>query len=229
MVRIFFAVHLPNNMKKFKKILLFTLILGGPPGLLYFFSKGEYYFKKLPILYGHEKNKPYPYDSINFIDQNGKVLDTSFFKNKIIVVTFMEKGCPYDCKIDGKMMRLLVYNESVNAKGFKDVILITETNDSTQKGRKLIEESLEVDGKKWKFVYSKNFSFYNIKLENGNPYTSKDTKYKNDNKFKRSMLIIDKNKEVRGFLDSSGDIEFKRLMEELRLLKKEYAKKKTVI
>jgi cytochrome oxidase Cu insertion factor (SCO1/SenC/PrrC family) len=216
-------------MKLFKKILLFALIIGGPTGLFYFLSKGEYYFKKLPVLYGPEENQPYAYDSIDFIDQDGKHLTAADFKDKIIVVTFMEQGCPYDCKIDGKMMKLLVYNESVEAKGFKDVILITETNDSTQKGRKIMEESLEVKGEKWKFVYSKKFSFYNIKLENGNPYTSPDEKYKNDKKYKRSMLIIDKKKAVRGFLDSSGDIEFKRLMEELRLLKKEYAKKKTVV
>jgi hypothetical protein len=174
----------------------------------------------------------------------------------------MDPGCPYDCKIDAKMMRLVVYKELVDAPGFKDVVMITEVNDSVAAHRKMIQELLKVDGNKWKFVYSKNFSFFDLVLNGTNPYKvksvdydtrqmfnltmnvlrvmSKDVPLKEEDRqkfneyfeehvYERSILILDKSLRVRSFLNSSESIEFKRVMEELRLLKKEYAKSKKVL
>ncbi len=204
-------------------------MIGGPPGIFLFLASGEYHFKKLPLLYEKNNGVPESYSSISLFDQNNKKITAKFLEGKIVIVNYMAKGCPYNCKIDGKMMKQIIYNELTSAKGFKDVVIITETNDSTTAGRKVIEESLDVNGEKWKFAYSKNFSFFNIDLPNGNPFTSTDKKYKGGKKFERCMMIIDKEKRVRGFIDSSADIEFKRLMEELRLLKKEYGKRKKAV
>lgn len=211
---------------------MLLLVIFGPMGFFYFLSKGEYHFKELPHLYEANNGTPESYKKFELIDQNGDVITQDDLKGKFIIVNYMDKECPYKCKIDGKMMKLIVYNELVNAAGFKDAIIITEVADSSAANRKVIEETLDVDGKKWKFVYSKDFSFFNFNLNGSNPYTTIDDKYVGafeSKLYQRSMLLLDKSFRVRGFLDSSGDIEFKRVMEELRLLYKEYSKKKTVL
>ena len=209
---------------------MLILVCFGPISLFYFLSTGEYYFKKLPFLHDSKKGKPDSYNSFTLIDQFGQPITPDSLKNKLVIINYMDRECPYgDCKMDGKMMRLIVYQEIMDAPGFKDVIIITEVNDSIAKNRKRIQESLEVDGGRWKFVYAKNFSFFNAEINKSNPYLKEDKKYKNGKVFERSVLLLDKKLRIRAFLDNSADIEFKRLNEELRLLKKEYAKKKTVI
>ena len=212
-----------------KKVIMLILTIFGPLSLFYFLSKGEYYFKKLPFLHDSKEGKPASYDAFTLYDQFGKTITADSLKNKLIIVNYMDKGCPYDCKMDGKMMKLIVYKEIMDAAGFRDVVIITEVNDSIPEHRKRIQESLEVDGSRWKFVYSKDFSFFNAEINKSNPYTTNDSKYKDGKVYERSVLLLDKQLRIRGFLDNSADIEFKRLNEELRLLKKEYAKKKTVI
>src|SRR6478735_1558981 len=135
------------------KIIMLILVIFGPISIFYFLSTGEYHFKKLPFLHDSKEGKPESYDSFTLTDQNGTILTPDSLKNRIVIINYMDKACPYDCKIDGKMMKLIVYNEIVGAPGFKDVIIITEVNDSLAKDRKRIQESLEVDGKRWRFVY----------------------------------------------------------------------------
>jgi protein SCO1/2 len=212
-----------------KKAIMLILVCFGPLSLFYFLSKGEYYFTKLPLLHDSKEGKPASYNSFTLYDQEGKTITPDSLKNKLVIINYMDKACPYDCKVDGKMMKLIVYKEIMDAPGFSDVVIITEVNDSIPANRKRIEESLEVDGTRWKFVYSKNFSFFNASINKSNPYLTIDSKYKEGKVFERAVLLLDKELRIRGFLDNSAAVEFKRLNEELRLLKKEYAKKKTVI
>ncbi|HYG50720.1 MAG TPA: hypothetical protein VD905_07440 [Flavobacteriales bacterium] len=216
-------------MKRFKKILMMVLVIFGPISFFYFLSRGEYHFKKLPYLSDDKNGKPASYDSFALTDQFGQTLTPDSLKGHLVVVNYMDKGCPYDCKMDGQMMKLVVYKEITGASGFRDVILITEVNDSVAANRKRIQESLDVDGKRWKFVYSKEFSFFNTMINKSNPYTTDDKKYKDGKVYQRSMLLLDKELKIRGFIDNSANIEFKRLNEEMRLLKKEYAKSKKVL
>lgn len=242
---------------------MLLLVIFGPLSLFYFLSKGEYHFTKLPYLYDETKNhKPVSYNRFSMTDQNGDTITQDYFKDKFAVINYMDATCPYDCNIDARIFKLIVYKELMDASGFKDVVIITEVNDSSAAHRKLIQESLEVDGNKWKFVYSKNFSFFDIQLNSTNPRITKssemDTRqifnmtmevmrhiskehqlnnsvskkidqYFDEKIYQRSILIIDKSMRIRSYLNSSEDIEFKRVMEELRLLKKEYSKKKTVL
>jgi cytochrome oxidase Cu insertion factor (SCO1/SenC/PrrC family) len=212
-----------------KKAIMLILVCFGPLSFFYFLSKGEYHFKKLPFLHDSKEGKPDTYNSFTLYDQEGKTITPDSLKNKLVIVNYMDRACPYDCKIDGKMMKLIVYKEIMDAPGFKDVVIITEVNDSTPAARKRIQESLDVNGKRWKFVYSKDFSFFNASINKSNPYLKVDKKYVDGKVFERSVLLLDKELRIRAFLDNSADIEFKRLNEELRLLKKEYSKKKTVI
>ncbi|HLP14106.1 MAG TPA: hypothetical protein VK177_19395 [Flavobacteriales bacterium] len=216
-------------MKKFKKAVMLILTIFGPITLFWFLAQGEYHFKKLPFLSDDKDGKPDSYNSFVVYDQFGKPITPDSLKGHLVVVNYMDKGCPYDCKMDGQMMKLVVYKEITGAAGFKDVILITEVNDSVPEHRKRIQESLEVDGARWKFVYSKDFSFFNAMINKSNPYTTPDKKYKDGNVYQRSLLLLDYELKIRGFIDNSANIEYKRLNEELRLLKKEYAKKKTVM
>jgi hypothetical protein len=54
----------------------------------------------------------------------------------------------------------------------------------------------------------------------------KDPDHKASLAHHRSVLLIDKEHRIRGFYDLSSSIEYKRIMQELRLLKKQYAKEK---
>jgi hypothetical protein len=244
-------------MWNYKKVIMLVLVCFGPLGFFYFLSKGEYHFTALPYLYDENNHTPKSYEHFEVVDQDGKVLTQDFFKNKFTVINYMDKTCPYDCKIDAKMMRLVVYKELMGALGFSDVVMITEVNDSVPEHRKMIQDLLGVDGNKWKFVYSKHFDFFDIVLNGTNPYITKSSdldarpffnmtmklirglsrevdmkekdrqklnEYFEENIYQRSILILDKSLRIRSYLNSSESIEFKRVMEELRLLKKEYSK-----
>lgn len=250
-------------MWNFKKVVMMLLVIFGPLSFFYFLSRGKYHFTELPYLYDSNNHKPEIYEKFEVRDQYDSILNQDYFNEKFTVINYMDKTCPYgNCKIDAKMMRLEVYRELLEARGFNDVVIVTEVNDPEAANRKVIQDVLGVDGSRWKFVYSENFSFFNLTLNGTNPYTTNSIEletrkmfnltmrvlrkmsnganmkpsdrekledYFKERIYERSLLILDKSLRIRSYLNSSESIEFKRVMEELRLLKKEYSKKEKAL
>lgn len=213
-------------MKKFKRICLMAVIILGPASLFYFFSRGDYHFKQLPYLCDLPEGKPLSYDAFNFKDQNDQPFTNADLKDKIVIVNFLDAHCTEMCKTDRKFFKYEIYNKILSNKGYSDVVIVTETNDSSAQKRKVMQELLGVDGSRWKFVYSNAFSFFDAPINKSNPFRTKDSKFKTGNVHERCVLILDKQLKIRSFFDISHNIELKRILEELQLLKKEYFKKK---
>ncbi len=82
-------------------------------------------------------------------------------------------------------------------------------------------EKLKVDAQQWNFFVSENKLFWDVEL-NGNSILRTDDKDRPGKMmWTRSILLIDPDFRLRGWYDGVHGVELRRLIDELRLLKKE--------
>ena len=235
---------------KYKRIILLLFIIFGPFSLFFLLSRSAHSFKTLDYF---SDGVPPVYKNFSFPSLDGEVLTDEKLKDKILIVTYMRPGCPYrDCNLDAQMMKFVTYDEVMKAQGFSDVVFITEVLDSTGQEAAHIRKALDLeketfwtqyikeknlpgkdhlikmlDNKRWYFIPIKDQSFFNVAIKPTglNPFTSPDSTRPGHFMFERSMLLIDKEKRIRGFYETDQSSQFKNILEDLRVLKKEYAKK----
>lgn len=208
-----------------KRVALMAVIFFLPFSFFYFFSLGSHEFGRLPFLGPENSGKPFVYSDFSFATKSGK-LTKKELEGKIIIATVVGSGCPDDCDLAAREFRFMVYQELVHQKKFKDVIILSELLDTNNAHLSNMNEKMDVEDQYWQFYESENHFFWNVEM-NGHLLLSQDDQGRPDKKFfPRSALLIDKSFHLRGFYDCSQTIEIKRLMDELRLLKKEYDKEK---
>ncbi|MFI5204374.1 MAG: hypothetical protein ACHQF2_07740 [Flavobacteriales bacterium] len=212
--------------KALRSIGLFALLIG-PFSMFFILSKGEHEFQKLPFLFeGNSTGSPAFYNNLTFTTSVNDTMSFSALKGKIIIVSCFAASCPNHCPVDPKMMKFQLFDQILETKGFKDVVMISECEGSDS-AASFMQQTLEVTSNRWFFVsMPAGKSFFNIQLNKNNPYKMKDPDGVSNRAYQHSILLIDKEQRVRGFYNAAKSIEYKRVMQELRLLKKQYAKEK---
>ena len=151
-------------------------------------------------------------------NQNGKEITQANYKDKIYVADFFFTTCQDICPIMTKNM----YRLQEELKNDNDVLFLSHTVipevDTVQQLKKYAIEN-NVDDSKWNLVTGEKKQIYDLARKS---YLAvEDTEYgKFDMIHTENFMLIDKQRQIRGFYDGTNDEEIERLLYDIQILKK---------
>jgi protein SCO1/2 len=172
-----------------------------------------------PIINGNDTIPP-TIKSFSFIDQDSNIITNSTFSDKIYVADFIFLSCPSICpKMNTEMLR--VYNEFKNND---TVLFLSHTIDPENDGVRQLKnfaKSIDVTSKKWHFVTGNQENIYDLAEHSYYSNAYKDSLADGGFTHTGGLLLIDKNRHIRGVYDGTNDLETNRLINDIWILLKE--------
>ena len=172
-----------------------------------------------PIINGNDTIPP-TIKSFSFIDQDSNIITNSTFSDKIYVADFIFLSCPSICpKMNTEMLR--VYNEFKNND---TVLFLSHTIDPENDGVRQLKnfaKSIDVTSKKWHFVTGNQENIYDLAEHSYFSNAYKDSLADAGFTHTGGLLLIDKNRHIRGVYDGTNDLETNRLINDIWILLKE--------
>lgn len=157
------------------------------------------------------------------INQNGDTITQEDYKNKIYVADFFFTTCVSICPIMTDNMVLI--QEEI--KSNPDVMLLSHTVtpliDSVAQLKKYAKEKGVIDSK-WNMVTGDKKQIYELARKSylavkttgdGGPFDMIHTE---------NFILIDKDKQIRGFYDGTNSDEMDKLLHDIKVLEKHYSK-----
>jgi len=156
----------------------------------------------------------------NLINQNGKIITQEDYKDKIYVADFFFTTCQTICPIMTTNMAA-IQKEIIDDI---DVMLLSHSvtpqiDDVAQLKKYALEQG--VDDKKWNLVTGDKKQIYELARKsylavktfgNGDEYDMIHTE---------NFMLIDKKRQIRGFYDGTKQKDMERLLDDIKILKKE--------
>ena len=153
-------------------------------------------------------------------NQNGQKITQEFYSNKIYVADFFFTTCQDICPIMTKNM----YKLQEELKNDNDILFLSHTVipevDTVQQLKKYSIEN-KVDDSKWNLVTGDKKEIYDLARKS---YLAvEDTEYGEfDMIHTENFMLIDKEKQIRGFYDGTNDLEIEKLLKDIEILKQSY-------
>jgi len=159
----------------------------------------------------------------NLINQNGKIITQEDYKDKIYVADFFFTTCQTICPIMTTNMAA-IQKEIIDDI---DVMLLSHSvtpqiDDVAQLKKYALEQG--VDDKKWNLLTGDKKQIYELARKsylavktfgNGDEYDMIHTE---------NFMLIDKKRQIRGFYDGTNEEDMERLLDDIKILKKEPVK-----
>ena len=151
-------------------------------------------------------------------NQNGQIITQDFYKNKIYIADFFFTTCQDICPIMTKNM----YRLQEELKDDNDILFLSHTVipeiDTVQQLKKYAVEN-NVDDSKWNLVTGEKKQIYDLARKS---YLAvEDAEYgKFDMIHTENFILIDKQRQIRGFYDGTNDDEIEQLIYDIEILKK---------
>ena len=159
----------------------------------------------------------------NLINQNGKIITQEDYKDKIYVADFFFTTCQTICPIMTTNMAA-IQKEIIDDN---DVMLLSHSvtpqiDDVAQLKKYALEQG--VDDKKWNLLTGDKKQIYELARKsylavktfgNGDEYDMIHTE---------NFMLIDKKRQIRGFYDGTNKEDIERLLDDIKILKKELVK-----
>lgn len=231
-----------KNMSKKKSqsknkiaVLLLILLL---PSLVYFIlSKSKHHFIEVPIFYatGEVKdtiiNGKKRIDSVyhtipnfKFINQRRDTVTEKNYKGKIYVTDFFFATCQTTClKMTTQMHRL-----QEEFKNNNDVMFLSHTVNPMQDSAEVLAlyaKKVQADSSRWNFVTGEKEKIYEqarkgfflpAEVGNGGP---------NDFIHSNMLVLVDKEKRIRGYYDGTTFSEVNKLIDDIKMLLADYERR----
>ena len=223
-----------KTLKLFRKrdfiIVGFIIVFGAISISLFYFILTPQ--KTLPIYQPYEVNEKLVDSSISYIskyhkisdfeliNQNGVTITQEYYKNKIYVADFFFTTCQSICPIMTKNM--LDLQEQL--KNDKEILLLSHTVtpeiDSVQQLKRYALEN-SVDDSKWNLVTGDKRQIYDLARKS---YLAvEDSEFGDfDMIHTENFMLIDKQRQIRGFYDGTDIKEIERLLLDIEILKNLY-------
>lgn len=200
-------------MKKIAVILLGLLVMSCSP------KKEKLPFLGNPTVNGNETKYP-KVSAFYFLDQNNTVVTNKTFENKIYIADFIFLSCPTICpKMNVEMKKVYdVYKDNTEVSFLSHTI--DPKNDTTEK-LKEYAKALKIDDSKWRFVNGNRDSIYSIATKSYFTTAYPDAKEPGGFVHGGGLLLVDKNRHIRGVYDGTDPKETKRLINDLQILLQE--------
>ena len=152
-------------------------------------------------------------------NQNGEEITQENYRNKIYVADFFFTTCQDICPIMTKNM----YRLQEELKNDKEILFLSHTViPKIDNVERLKEYAIEnnVDDSKWNLVTGDKKQIY--ELARKSYLAVEDSKFeKFDMIHTENFMLIDKEKQIRGFYDGTDDKEIDKLLSDIQILKKQ--------
>lgn len=169
------------------------------------------------------KKKYHTIANFNLVNQNGDTITQEDYKDKIYVADFFFTTCQTICPIMTKNMHAV----QMATISDKDIMLlshsVTPEIDSVAQLKKYAQEK-RVNSSKWNLVTGDRKQIYDLARKSylavkdnsiGDPYDMIHTE---------NFMLIDKQRQIRGFYDGTDPEEIERLLDDIKILKASYNK-----
>ena len=155
-------------------------------------------------------------------NQNGKEITQANYKDKIYVADFFFTTCQDICPVMTKNM----YQLQEELKNDNQILLLSHTVipevDTVEQLKKYAIEN-NVDDSKWNLVTGDKKQIY--ELARKSYLAVEDSNYNEyDMIHTENFMLIDKEKQIRGFYDGTNSEEINRLLKDIEILKQSYNK-----
>ena len=155
-------------------------------------------------------------------NQNGKEITQANYKDKIYVADFFFTTCQDICPVMTKNM----YQLQEELKNDNQILLLSHTVipevDTVEQLKKYAIEN-NVDDSKWNLVTGDKKQIY--ELARKSYLAVEDSNYSQyDMIHTENFMLIDKEKQIRGFYDGTNSEDINRLLKDIEILKQSYNK-----
>lgn len=150
-------------------------------------------------------------------NQDGKIIDQNITNGKIYVADFFFVTCPTICPRMKKNL-LTIYNAY---KGNSNILFLSHTIDPEHDSVSVLNdfaERLGADSKQWHFLTGNRDSIYELATHGYYATALPDSTEPGGYVHSGGLILIDKNKRVRGVYDGTSEKETKTLIEDIELL-----------
>ena len=153
-------------------------------------------------------------------NQNGEKITQENYKDKIYVADFFFTTCQEICPIMTKNM----YKLQQELKNDKEILFLSHTVipeiDNVERLKEYAVVN-NVDDSKWNLVTGDKRQIY--ELARKSYLAVEDSEFeKYDMIHTENFMLIDKEKQIRGFYDGTNDKEIEKLLSDIQILKKQY-------
>ncbi len=224
-----------TDRKAFQRLLLLFLLIF--PSLIYlFFSTGKTQFFSLPF-YGPREPHTHTVEgetvtdtiyhtvpSFSFINQDGKTITEKDVEGKVYVSDFFFASCEGICpKMTSNLLRV-----QEKFKDHKFLIILSHTVDPERDSAEALlayAEKVHAKTKNWHFLTGDKKALYDI-ARNGYFVTAmKGDGGPEDFIHSEKLVLIDKEKHIRGFYDGTTVSSVDSLIDDIKILQADYARK----
>lgn len=213
-----------------KRIALFAGIFGVPVFFIVLFSIGKPSYSTIPYFGEHEVDGNdttfYTVKDFLFLDKDGETVNQDSFEDKYLIVSILYKTCPFDCPMPYEQFKYFLVDKILKKKDgkFSDVQFISHVVDAEPSDLTELYETLEITEDDILLLSGKENSIYDINLLLKNPWQISDEKNGYDKGAYGLILLLDKERHIRGVYQANQTSEIKRVENELVLVKREIDK-----
>jgi len=191
-------------------------------------TTGKNHFKHLPVIGPYDVNAKgdtiyHVIPEFSFVNQEGKPITNHTLDGKIYVANFFFATCPTICP---KMNDLLkrVQDTYTNVDGVKIVSYTVDPEHDSVPVLKEYPAKHGADNKQWWFLTGSKDSIYSLARDG---YLVPAAKGKGPDDFfhAQELILVDKEKHIRGIYDGLEPAEVDTLIDEIKVLMHEYVEK----
>jgi len=153
----------------------------------------------------------------SFLNQDSLVVTNDTFKNKIYIADFIFLRCPTICPVMNMELKR-VYD---TFKDNENVLFVSHTVDpenDTIPVLKAYSENLEVNPKKWHFLWGEQKAIFDIAKNSYFTQAYEDLDAPGGYAHSGGFILVDKNRHIRGVYDGTNSVDVDRLIKEIVIL-----------
>lgn len=218
-----------NKKGKIRVIIALTILLL-PASLILFLSKcSDQHCKPLMVVPSSENaDTPHTIPNFRFVNQEGKTITQDSLKGYYHVADFIFTTCPGICKDLSQNFQKL----QDKTKDFAELKIISFSVDPVNDSVPVLAayaQKYKADKHKWYFLTGQEDSIFNVIIQGYKQSAYKSPLGKEKVTHSPVSVLVDKDLRIRGFYNlidpDKGESEFKRLIEEIDVLRCEYRNK----
>ena len=214
--------------KNYKLLLVVAGILFLPSIFYLLLITGKNHFRHLEIYGPKDLDQKgdtiyHTVPSFSFLNQEGKIVTDKDLKGKIYVANFFYATCPSICpKMNDNVKGIAETNKDDSMVKFLSFTVNPE-HDSVAVLAEYAKKR-NADPKQWSYLTGNKDSIYTLARE-GFLVPAATGKAANDFFHSQDLILVDKERRIRGIYDGLDDNDVKKVSEEIKVLELEYKEK----
>lgn len=183
--------------------------------------------KRLPFLQQEVVGNDTTYRTIpafKFLNQDSVVVSNTDFDGSIYVADFFFTSCPTICPTMHRNL-LKVYKKFLNHPEVKLASHTIDVKYDTPSRMKAYASKLGIKGTQWEFLWGTRDEIYALAERNYLVSVGQDAKAPGGFIHQGYLVLVDKNKRIRGAYDGTVDSQVEQLLADMDVLLEEYKKK----